>query len=72
MKPSVFAIAVAACGLAGGCVSFSSTTRTVPAPAPAPAPATLVAPSQSTQTTNYNDSATGKPLSSEKVVTTRY
>jgi hypothetical protein len=31
-----------------------------------------VVPSQSTQTTNYNDSVTGKPLSSERVVTTRY
>jgi len=72
MKPRALVIAIAACTLAAGCVSFSSTTRTVPAPAPAPAATTVVVPSQSTQTTNYNDSITGKPLSSEKVVTTRY
>ena len=68
MKPHPLIIAVAACTLAAGCVSFSSTSRTVPAPAPAP----VVVPSQSTQTTNYNGSVTGKPLSSERVVTTRY
>jgi len=51
-------------------MSFSSTTRTVPAPAPAAA--TVVTPSQSVQQTNYKDSYTGKPLSSETVVTTRY
>ena len=71
MKPHALVIAIAACTLAAGCVSYSSTSRTVPAPAPAPA-AAVVVPSQSTQTTNYNDSITGKPLSSEKVVTTRY
>jgi len=70
MKSHALVIAVAACALATGCMSFSSTTRTVPAPAPAAA--TVVVPSQSVQQTNYKDSYTGKPLSSETVVTTRY
>jgi len=72
MNLRALALAVVASTLATGCVSFSSTSRTVPAPAPAPAATTVVVPAQSTQTTNYNDSVTGKPLSSEKVVTTRY
>jgi hypothetical protein len=70
MKPPALVTAVAACTLAAGCMSYSSTTRTVPAPAPAAA--TVVVPSQSVQQTDYKDSYTGKPLSSEKVVTTRY
>jgi hypothetical protein len=70
MKPHALVTAVAACTLATGCMSYSSTTRTVPAPAPAAA--TVVVPSQSVQQTDYKDSYTGKPLSSEKVVTTRY
>jgi hypothetical protein len=70
MKPHALVTAVAACTLAAGCMSYSSTTRTVPAPAPAAA--TVVVPSQSVQQTDYKDSYTGKPLSSEKVVTTRY
>jgi hypothetical protein len=70
MKPHAFVIVVAACTLAAGCMSFSSTTRTVPAPAPAPA--AVVVPSQSVQQTDYRDSYTGKPLSSERTVTTRY
>ena len=72
MKFHALVIAVAACALATGCMSYSSTTRTVPAPAPAPTAATVVVPSQSVQQTNYKDSYTGKPLSSETVVTTRY
>ena len=72
MKPHALVTAVAACTLAAGCMSYSSTTRTMPAPAPAPAAATVVVPSQSVEQTNYKDSYTGKPLSSEKVVTTRY
>jgi len=70
MKSHPLVIAVAASALATGCMSYSSTTRTVPAPAPAAA--TVVVPSQSVQQTNYKDSYTGKPLSSETVVTTRY
>lgn len=70
MKPHALVIAIAACTLAAGCMSYSSTTRAVPAPAPAAA--TVVVPSQSVQQTNYKDSYTGKPLSSETVVTTRY
>jgi hypothetical protein len=70
MKSHPLVIAVAACALATGCMSFSSTTRAVPAPAPAAA--TVVVPSQSVQQTNYKDSYTGKPLSSETVTTTRY
>jgi hypothetical protein len=72
MKPQAFLIALAACSFGAGCMSFSSTTRTVPAPVPAPAASTVVVPSQSVQQTDYRDSYTGKPLSSERVVTTRY
>jgi hypothetical protein len=72
MKSRALIVAVAACTLAAGCMSYSSTTRTVPAPASPPAAATVVVPSQSVQQTNYKDSSTGKPLSSETVVTTRY
>jgi uncharacterized lipoprotein YajG len=70
MKPHALVIVVAACTLAAGCMSYSSTTRTVPAPVPAAS--TVVVPSQSVQQTNYKDSYTGKPLSSETTVTTRY
>jgi hypothetical protein len=55
--------------LAGACSYTEHTTASAPAPVVTPAP--VVVPAQSTQQTNYRDSYTGKPLSSETVVTTR-
>ena len=68
MKNHLVLAVFAACALAGGCSYTERTSATVPAPAPT----TIVVPSQTTQQTNYKDSYTGKPLSSETVVTTRY
>jgi hypothetical protein len=68
LKKHLILVVLAVAPLAGGCSYTEHTTATTPAPAPAQ----VVVPSQSVRQTNYNDSVTGKPLSSERVVTTRY